>query len=107
MLDVPSSPLPWPKLTHNPPLENLHHKSKQIPRQRCIPPPLARLVPDKRVLCLHLEKLWGRAINLKSCMTVFWTHRTSDVGVFQRLTDKISPRTGNMRVLFAKDHLQR
>jgi len=57
MLSRPPSPLPRPEITPNRPIEDLHHEPKQVPRQCCVPPPLARLVPNKRMLRLHLEEL--------------------------------------------------
>ena len=57
MLNLASCPLPRPDITPNGPLEDLNHESKEVPRQCRVPPPLARLIPDKRMLRLHLEKL--------------------------------------------------
>ena len=103
MFDILSKP--WPQWSSRKPPS--YHKSKRVPHQRRIPPPLARLVPDKCMLCLHLEELRGAAINSTYSMRICSTYRTSDVGVFQRLEDIISPITvNNMRVLFAKDRLQ-
>jgi hypothetical protein len=56
------------------------------------------------MLSLHLEELRNH-FNSKYYVRIFSTHRTSDVGVLQRLTDQVSPCSGNMRVLFAEDHL--
>ena len=58
------------------------------------------------MLRLYFEELRDH-FNSKYYVMAFITHRTSDVGVLQRLTDQVSPRTGDMRVLFAKDHLWR
>jgi hypothetical protein len=57
MLRIASSPLLRPKITPNGPLKDLHHEPKQVSRQCCIPPPLAGLVADKRMLRLHFKEL--------------------------------------------------
>lgn len=104
MLNLASCPLPRPDITPNGPLEDLHHESKKVPRQCCIPPPLARLIPDERMLRLHLEELRDY-LSSKYYLRIFSTHRTSHICVLQCLTDQVSPRTGNMRILLAEDHL--
>ena len=73
MLNLASSPLPRPEIAPNGPLEDLHHEPKQVPRQCCIPPPLTRLVPDKRMLRLYFEEL-GDHFNSKYYVMAFITH---------------------------------
>jgi hypothetical protein len=71
MLYLAPSPHPRAKVTPNGPLKDLHHEAKQVPRQRRIPPPLARLVPDKRMLRLHLKELRGHRQLWMLCKGIF------------------------------------
>lgn len=77
--------------------EALHHHGEQRARQRRVPPPLARLVADERVLRLHLDKLG-------SVRTIRWsTHGEGDAGVVERVSNQRAAGAVDVRVLMSAE----
>lgn len=100
MFNLLVSAYPLSQISADGALEDLHHEGEQRARQSGIPPALGLFVADECMLGLYFQELL--ALSAKSILKQDSedTHRDRNIGIFQRLANKVPTLTRDMGVLY-------